>query len=473
MFRKFYISITIVSGLILFVFMLFVGHKEISPEWKKYQAEYKTLFVNKAEDKVAIKRAQAFNIDIQQIYIGSLQKTDRCTSCHVGVENPLMVDVQHPFKQHSGNYLKDHPVNRFGCTICHNGQDRALSTRVAHGIERATYWDYPIMPLKYVQSSCAQCHDFEMLQHNGGELVAGGERLFFEKGCKGCHKLNGIGGVLGNALDTTGSLAFAYFPFKYVKGEQTVYAWHKQHFDDPRNIVPESEMRIDITEKEADLLTTYILSRKVREIPREYKRIWQSPFLKEETMDGESLYRAYCISCHTTGKHSIYDEIFKRTIPAIMNPAFLKSIGDKFLKKIIEEGRSKTQMTAWKSDAAGLADEKINKIVKYITKERPAEKSEPFVFSRFNQNIKNGEEIYKVRCEICHGPDGEGGEKILGINLVNPVVQQEADPEFLAITVRDGRQGTPMAAFGGKDLGLEKQDIVDVVAYVRTLSNKK
>jgi mono/diheme cytochrome c family protein len=70
----------------------------------------------------------------------------------------------------------------------------------------------------------------------------------------------------------------------------------------------------------------------------------------------------------------------------------------------------------------------------------------------------------------CHGEKGEGG---VGVNLRNPVVQKEADPEFLAITVRDGREGTHMAAFGRKGVGLKDQDIVDVITYVRTLSRKE
>ena len=473
MYRKFYLSMALISGLLLLASMLLAGIREQAPRWKKYQSAYKELLIKNAKDEASRKKARSFEINIQQIYLSSLKRVDRCTSCHIGVENPLMADAEIVYKQHSGNYLKDHPINKFGCTICHNGQGRATNLKEAHGAGRDTHWDYPILPLKYVQSTCALCHDVEMLKQNGGEIVAAGEKLFREKGCKGCHKLNGVGGTLGKDLDVIGSQPIAYFPMKYVKGEHTVYSWLKQHFDDPRNIVPESEMRIDVKNVEADFLTTYALTLRSDEIPQKYRRIWQAPQSREEAMGGEALYKMYCIACHTTGKYSIYDEIFKRTIPAIMNPAFLKSIDDNYLKKIIKEGRTKTQMTAWKADAAGLTEEKIDKIITHITKDRPVEKPEPFAFSKFNPNTKNGEELYKVRCEICHGPQGEGGEKILGISLANPVVQQEADPEFLAITVRDGRQGTPMADFGGKELGLGDQDIVNIIAYVKTLSSKE
>jgi len=177
----------------------------------------------------------------------------------------------------------------------------------------------------------------------------------------------------------------------------------------------------------------------------------------------------YCIACHGNGKESTFDDAFKRTIPAIMNPPFLMTADDKFIKEVISEGRAGTQMTAWKSAAAGLTDKQIEKIIGYITKDRPKERAAPFGFAGFKTNIKKGEEIYKSRCVTCHGEYGEGG---VGLNLRNPVVQK-ADPEFLALTVRDGRAGTPMIAFGSKDGGLTVQDIADVVGYVKTLSKKE
>jgi mono/diheme cytochrome c family protein len=65
-----------------------------------------------------------------------------------------------------------------------------------------------------------------------------------------------------------------------------------------------------------------------------------------------------------------------------------------------------------------------------------------------------------------------GGEGYLGIDLTNPVIQS-ADPEFLAITIRDGRAGTTMVPFGSKGLKLSDQEIADVVAYLRTFARMK
>ncbi|MCL5236512.1 MAG: c-type cytochrome [Nitrospirae bacterium] len=468
--NRFYLWLLLISGVVLLAYLTSAAYREMSPEWKKYQAEYRELLIKNAKASGAKNRAMAPEIKVQQIYLGGLKRVERCTSCHAGIENPLMKNEKVPLRQHSGDYLKNHPVEKFGCTVCHYGQGRATNSKEAHGVGHETHWDYPIIPLSYIQSSCVQCHDLETLQNNGSEEIAQGEMLFREKGCKGCHKLNGAGGVLGKALDGVGSQPIAYFPMAFIRGERNVYSWLKEHFDDPRNIVPGSEMKSDFTDREADLLTTYVLSLRSEEMPGKYRLVRRFPDIEIRSAGGEALYRMYCIACHTNGKDSVNDEVFKRTIPAIMNPAFLKAVDNRYLKKVIEEGRAGTQMTAWKSAAAGLADREIDKVISYITRERPHGKPETFGIARYKGDAAHGEELYKIRCVSCHGAQGEGG---VGLNLRNPVVQKNADPEFLAITVRDGRTGTHMAAFGEKGVGLSNQDIADVVTFVRALASRK
>jgi mono/diheme cytochrome c family protein len=459
---RYYLSMLLISSLVLIAFMGIAFNRELNPEWKKYQTEYKDFLVKNAADDSTRKRAEQIAIGMQQIYIKSLKRSDRCISCHRGVENPLMAKAEPPFRQHSGTYLENHAVAKFGCTVCHRGQGRAMNTREAHG-EEHTHWDFPLIPSAYITGSCAQCHDYGMLEKEGGERVAAGERLFREKGCKGCHKVDGKGGDLGKDISGIGARPFAYFSMKHVVGDHTLYNWIKQHFIDPRNIVPESDMRAFLTEEEAELLTAYMLTFTTEEMPRNYTLI--KNIIPPKT-DGESLYKMYCIACHEDGRYSVYDEIFERTIPAIMNPSFIKTIDDNHLRKIIKEGRKGTQMTAWKANAAGLTDKEIDEIINYTTRNRPNERVSPFGFSRFKTDVKQGESLYNLRCALCHGDDGKGGKRRLGISLR----VKDIDPEFLAITVRDGRTGTPMVAFGEMGVRLKDQDIADMVAYVKTLS---
>jgi mono/diheme cytochrome c family protein len=469
MYSRFFSWILLVSSVIFVVYAVRAIYTDnIAPEWMEYQTRYKTLVMKRAPDEKTRELAKAFNVEIQQVYLEKLGRVDRCMSCHIGVDNKMVADVDQPIRTHPGDYLKHHPADKFGCTICHHGQGRALDMQNAHGSGRETHWDWPILPIEYMQSACSSCHDMGWLAMNGGERVARGEKIFRDRGCLGCHKMEGKGGVLGKKIDGVGSQPIAYFPMANVRGEKTVYAWMKQHFDDPRNIVPESEMIIDLTDEETILLTTYVLSLSNEDIPKGFRHVSDVVYPKESPKDpGEALYNLYCVSCHDSGQDSVYDEVFKRTIPAIQNVDFLGAVSDKYLLTLISEGRTGTPMTAWKEAAAGLKSDEINSIIKYVTRNRPTASPRPFEFAKFKGDAKRGKEIFSVRCVDCHGSRGEGG---VGLNLRNPVVQQHANPEFLAITLRDGRVGTHMRAFGEQGVGLSDQDIVDVITHVKTLS---
>lgn len=466
--NRFYFWVLFLSTSVLFIFAIFAAYRAFSPEWADYQAEYKKELVKIVKDEAAKSKARSLPIEIQQMYLADLNGIDRCTSCHIGFDNPLMAKSKVPLKEHSGDYLKVHSAEKFGCTVCHYGQGRATNRKEAHGLGHDTHWDFPIIPAKYLQSACAQCHDAAMLQAKGWDQAAKGEKLVNEKGCRGCHKLNNVGGILGKALEGVGSKPIAYFPMGAVQGEKTTYSWFKQHFIDPRNLVPESEMKVSVTDEEADLLTTYVLSLRAGEMPKQYRRFVITDGAKQPA-DGETLYKRYCIACHGEGKDSIFDETFSRTVPAIRNPAMLRALDDKNLKKIVSDGRMGTQMTSWKATAAGLPERDIEELVVYLAKNRPAGKPAAFSFPVSKADPKHGETVFKMRCALCHGKKGEGG---LGLNLRNPVVQA-FDPEVLAVTVRDGRKDTPMPPFGKDGVGLKDEDIADVASFVKTLAQRK
>jgi mono/diheme cytochrome c family protein/cytochrome c2 len=471
MHSRFYLSLLLISALIILAFTGLAVNRELSNEWHQHQSQYKEIMMKNAKTDTARERAAGIETgSIRQIFLSSLNKADRCMSCHMGLENPLMADGELPYKMHSGNFLQTHATAKFGCTVCHFGQGRATNMKEAHGVEH-TFWDYPIIPFEYIQSSCAVCHDYKMLEEEGMHTVVKGERLFKEKGCLGCHKLNGVGGDLGAALDGVASRPRLYFVgMANVIGDKTSYNWVKQHFDDPRAIVPTSEMKSSINEEEAVQLTTYIFTLRREEMPSNYKLIKNIP---TKITDGGALFTMYCSGCHGTGKQSIYDEVLNRTIPAITNPAFLKLIDDLSLKSIVDEGRAGTQMTAWKSTASGLNKKDLGSIIDYVAGNRPSEIPEVFGYDAKNRDTARGKTVHEQRCNFCHGDDGKGGDRKLGINLRNPTVQNLLRPEILAGTVLNGRKGTPMPSFGPEGEGLSNDEIADVVAYVKTLGKRK
>src|SRR4030067_3169171 len=101
MHNRFYLSLLILSAVILFVFTSFATYKEVTPEWKEHQIQYKKEIIQNTKDDAIKKKAKALPVNVQQIYIDSLKRVDRCTSCHIGIENPLMANAKEPIKQHS------------------------------------------------------------------------------------------------------------------------------------------------------------------------------------------------------------------------------------------------------------------------------------------------------------------------------------------------------------------------------------
>jgi cbb3-type cytochrome oxidase cytochrome c subunit len=107
-----------------------------------------------------------------------------------------------------------HPVDKIGCTICHEGDGRDTDfTRVVHipnsreqgqdwrrrhgtpyGEELYNWnyrelWDLPMFPSKYVQASCRRCHT-DAVELDGGEKYVEGMKLVERVGCYGCHRID-------------------------------------------------------------------------------------------------------------------------------------------------------------------------------------------------------------------------------------------------------------------------------------------
>lgn len=114
-------------------------------------------------------------------------------------------------------FVKDsskHPLDKVGCTICHEGDGRDTDfTRVVHtpntreqgqqwrarhgtpyGEEQYNWnyrelWDLPMFPTKYVQASCRRCHT-DAVELDGGDKYVEGMKIVERIGCFGCHRLD-------------------------------------------------------------------------------------------------------------------------------------------------------------------------------------------------------------------------------------------------------------------------------------------
>ena len=110
-----------------------------------------------------------------------------------------------------------HPMQSFGCTVCHQGQGSATSFKWAshtpnspkqghewhdeHGWFNNHHWIFPMLPQRFEESSCLKCHHqvvdlepSERFPEPPAPKLVEGYHLIRQYGCYGCHEINGWAG---------------------------------------------------------------------------------------------------------------------------------------------------------------------------------------------------------------------------------------------------------------------------------------
>jgi hypothetical protein len=139
------------SSVLLLVLLAVAPAKNHFSEWRKYQNQYVRLIRGRS-DALTLQRHFQSASGIQQIWLPELGVVDRCTTCHVAQNEATLADVQtQPFHRHPPI---PHKVDEFGCVVCHRGQGPATSVEEAHRSTLA--WEEPILPARYLESSCGR-----------------------------------------------------------------------------------------------------------------------------------------------------------------------------------------------------------------------------------------------------------------------------------------------------------------------------
>ena len=108
-------------------------------DWRYYQMEFRQMVAGQfGEDKAAPLPA-----GVQQIWVAELSRADRCITCHQAVSFKGFEKAEEPYRTHPVGPLKQHPVEKFGCTVCHGGQGWAIDTAAAHG--EVAHWEEPLL----------------------------------------------------------------------------------------------------------------------------------------------------------------------------------------------------------------------------------------------------------------------------------------------------------------------------------------
>mgnify|MGYP000445215893 CR=1 FL=1 len=226
------------------------------------------------------------------------------------------------------------------------------------------------------------------------------------------HKIGGRGGTLGRALDNVGLRTKHQLVLAKLDPPHTTWRWHQAHLLDPQGVVPGSQMiNPNVTEEEAQAITTYLLSLRQRDVPESYlapdKIEEKFRALRREPLSGEKAYRRFCVACHLPeGQGSNYASLGVR-VPAIGRSDFLDVATDEFLLSTLQTGRPERKMPAMAAANETLSAEEARSLVAFLRARAPRTPSLGAV-ERASADRALGQRTYLADCAACHGISGQG-----------------------------------------------------------------
>lgn len=182
---------------------------------------------------------------------------------------------------------------------------------------------------------------------------------------------------------------------------------------------------------------------------------------------GEKIYIKQCLICHgETGKGE-----GTNAGTALNNQHFLSTVSNKDLYNYVKYGREGTAMPAY---GPRLSEKDLKNLVVFI-REWQTKEIKMEVPKTVAGDPENGNKMYNLYCMNCHGEAGAGKLK-MGPALANPQYLKYTTDQQIWTDTAYGREETRM---GPSLKGLEgvrqlkKEDISDIVSYIRTIKTKE
>jgi mono/diheme cytochrome c family protein len=248
-------------------------------------------------------------------------KMDRCQTCHLAIDKKGYEKYPQPFTTHPqlDLYLggsSPHPIDKTGCTVCHEGMGQSVSFRDAahapanakqmeewekkYGWEQPHLWDYPMLPTSMTEASCAKCHKQQVyLPHADSLNVA--YATFERAGCYACHKTKGFDTNMrkpGPILTKIQSKLRPEWVKNWIRNPRAVKptTWMPRFFYNSNNSSPEDAVR---NETEINAIVAYLFANS-----DSYEPAVKTP-PHGDAKSGEEIVKTIgCQGCHVVGEGS-------------------------------------------------------------------------------------------------------------------------------------------------------------------------
>jgi len=440
----------VVAGLVAVAF-----YKDQFRDWKDWQHAYIKQELARATSAEQRDMAARIPVEIKQFVLPELNRVDRCTTCHIAVEDPSYGGFAQPLAYHPNH--AQHSFEKFGCTICHQGQGRATTKEAAHG--NVEHWGHPLLPMKYIESACAECHLPTDVPH--APKLTRGREVFEEAGCIGCHKLHGTGGIIGPELEQVGATRSP--------------EWLLAHFKNPGAVTSGSAMpAIKASDDDLDALTLYVLSFTGEQMGAYYVSAKTIP----GPLVGRRLFEEKgCFACHSVGGKGgtigpALDEVAKRRDSQWITAHFRNPRALTPDSVMPQFDFTEQQIRALTEFLLSLSDPNVIGFLKLPQLLDPIERGK-LVFKKYG-------------CAGCHGRDGAGGVpnpnsktaqqvpslKYVADGYTKVEVKKRINDGQREITPLDAKRPPPplyMPPWRGK---IQEGELDDLVAYIFSLKPK-
>jgi mono/diheme cytochrome c family protein len=247
-------------------------------------------------------------------------KQDRCQTCHLAIDKKGYEKYPQPFKTHPDLDLylggsSQHPIDRVGCTVCHEGMGQSVSFRDAahapanekqkeewekkYGWEEPHLWDYPMLPTKMTEASCAKCHKQQVYVPKA-EALNIAYATYERAGCYTCHKTKGFDTNIrkpGPILTKIDSKLTPDWVKNWIRNPRAVKptTWMPRFFYNSNNSSPEDAVR---NEAEISGIVAYLFANG----DNTYQPAVKNP-PHGDAKNGEQIVKSIgCQGCHVVGE---------------------------------------------------------------------------------------------------------------------------------------------------------------------------
>jgi mono/diheme cytochrome c family protein len=247
-------------------------------------------------------------------------KMDRCQTCHLAIDKKGYEKYPQPFTTHPdlATFLggsSSHPIDKVGCTVCHEGMGQSVSFRDAAHMpsngkqqeewekkyhwEQPHLWDYPMLPVKMTQASCAKCHSQQVFIPKADNLNVA-YATYERAGCYACHKTKGFDNMRkpGPILTKIDSKLSPDWVKNWIRNPRAVKptTWMPRFFYNSNNSSREDAVR---NEAEINGIVSYLFANAER-----HEFAVKSP-VRGDAKSGEKIVKEIgCQGCHVVGEGS-------------------------------------------------------------------------------------------------------------------------------------------------------------------------